>query len=386
MSAQELISGAPAVAVSSDDARWMRMALREARHGLGRTSPNPAVGAVLVRDGRIVGRGFHARAGGPHAEVVALSHAGELARGADLYTTLEPCDHVGRTGPCSLAILRAGIRRVYSGSRDPNPLVNGRGVGRLRAAGVEVIEDVLRAECDAHLAQWLVFMRERRPFVTLEAAVTPDGRIATRAGDSRWASGSGARHWTHRLRDTADAILVGAGTSCADDPTLTTRLPRGRDRQPVRVVLDTDLKLPSGLTVVGAPLPTPTLVVHAEGLSPRRPTPEVEHLAVRRGTGGVDLGDLLAGLAARGIVHLLVEGRSAVFARFLEAGLADRVVLLVAPEHAGAKDTPAFALPWPPRIGDVMSLTHVQVHRAGDDVVIEGRPAYERAARAGAIR
>jgi diaminohydroxyphosphoribosylaminopyrimidine deaminase/5-amino-6-(5-phosphoribosylamino)uracil reductase len=179
---------------------------------------------------------------------------------------------------------------------------------------------------------------------------------------------------------------VGVGTARADDPTLTARVRRGRGHQPVRVILDTNLTLPTGLAVVRAPLPAPTLIVHAEGLPPRHPNPEVEHLAVRRGPGGVDLGDLLARLAGRGIVHLLVEGGSAVYARFLEAGLADRLVFLVAPKLAGADGVPVFALPGPARISDVMALTNVQVHRLGDDVLVEGTPAYEFAARAGAAQ
>ncbi len=210
--------------------RFMRLALREAAKGLGRTSPNPAVGAVLVKDGRVVGRGHHARAGGPHAEVVALRAAGARARGADLYTTLEPCDHQGKTPPCSVAILEAGVRRVFVGSTDPNPLVNGRGMARLRRGGLPVEQGVLAVECDALNAAWFTYITERRPFVTLKAAVTLDGRIATRTGDARWVTGEAARAWVHRLRDRVDAVLVGAGTARADDPELTTRLPGGRGR------------------------------------------------------------------------------------------------------------------------------------------------------------
>lgn len=352
---------------------FMRLALREAAKGLGRTSPNPAVGAVLVRGGKVIGRGHHARAGGPHAEVVALRDAGGRARGADLYTTLEPCDHYGKTPPCSIAVLEAGVRRVFVGSVDPNPLVNGKGVARLRAAGVEVTEGVLRAECDALNAPWLKFMRERRPYVTLKVAVTLDGRIATRTGDARWVSGEAARRWVHRLRDRVDAVLVGAGTARADDPLLTTRLPRGRGRDAVRVVLDSDLRLPGRLALLHPRSAAPTLVAHASARA-RRVGPGVELLRCRRGKGGVDLRDLLARLGARGVTHLLVEGGARVNARFLEDGLVDRLAVVVAPRLAGADGVPLAALRGPARMADGIRLEEVEVERVGEDVLIQGRP------------
>ncbi|HEX9402708.1 MAG TPA: bifunctional diaminohydroxyphosphoribosylaminopyrimidine deaminase/5-amino-6-(5-phosphoribosylamino)uracil reductase RibD [Anaeromyxobacter sp.] len=352
---------------------FMRLALREAAKGLGRTSPNPAVGAVLVRAGRVVARGHHARAGGPHAEVVAIRAAGARARGADLYTTLEPCDHYGKTPPCSIAVIEAGVRRVFVGSADPNPLVNGKGIARLRGAGVEVAEDVLRGECDALNAHWFKYIRERRPYVTLKAAVTLDGRIATRTGDARWVTGEAARRWVHRLRDRVDAVLVGAGTARADDPLLTTRLAGGRGRDAVRVVLDTDLRLPSRLALLNPRSPAPTLVAHASART-RRVRPGVELLRCKRGKGGVDLRDLLAKLAARGVTHLLVEGGARVHARFLEEGLVDRVAVLVAPKLAGADGVPLLAGRGPARMADALRLDEVQVERIGEDVLVIGRP------------
>jgi diaminohydroxyphosphoribosylaminopyrimidine deaminase/5-amino-6-(5-phosphoribosylamino)uracil reductase len=361
----------------------MRAALREAAKGLGRTSPNPAVGAVVVRGGRVVARGHHARAGGPHAEVVAIRAAGARARGADLYTTLEPCDHFGRTPPCSIAILEAGVRRVLVGSVDPNPLVNGKGIARLRAAGVEVVSGVLGPECDALNAHWFRYIRDRRPYVTLKAAVTLDGRIATRAGDGRWVTGEEARRWVHRLRDRVDAVLVGAGTARADDPLLTTRLPRGRGRDPIRVVLDTDLSLPGRLRLLHPRSAAPTLVAHASaGTRPLRPG--VELLRCRRGRGGVDLRDLLGKLADRGVTHLLVEGGARVHGRFLEEGLVDRVAIFVAPKLAGADGVPLAAFRGPARMAGALRVEEVQVERVGDDVLVQGRPV--RPARAGAGR
>jgi diaminohydroxyphosphoribosylaminopyrimidine deaminase/5-amino-6-(5-phosphoribosylamino)uracil reductase len=365
----------------------MRLALREAAKGLGRTSPNPAVGAVLVKGGRVVARGHHARAGGPHAEVVAIRAAGRRARGADLYTTLEPCDHYGKTPPCSIAVLEAGVRRVFVGSADPNPLVNGKGIARLRDAGVEVVEGVLREECDALNAHWFKFMRERRPYVTLKAAVTLDGRIATRTGDARWVTGEAARRWVHRLRDRVDAILVGSGTARIDDPLLTTRLPGGRGRDAIRVVLDTELALPRTLALLHPRSAAPTVVAHASART-RRFGPGVELLRCRRGPGGVDLRDLLGKLAARGVTHLLVEGGARVHARFLAEGLVDRLAIFVAPKLAGGDGVPLLAGPGPARMRDALRLDEVQVERVGEDVLVIGRPVRPtaRAVRAPARR
>jgi diaminohydroxyphosphoribosylaminopyrimidine deaminase/5-amino-6-(5-phosphoribosylamino)uracil reductase len=353
---------------------FMRLALAEAAKGLGRTSPNPAVGAVLVKNGRVIARGHHARAGGPHAEVVALRAAGARARGADLYTTLEPCDHFGKTPPCSVALLEAGVRRVVIGSRDPNPLVNGKGIARLIRGGVSVVPDVLAEECDRLNAQWFTYITERRPYVTLKAAVTLDGKIATRTGDARWITGEAARGWVHQLRDRVDAVLVGAGTARADDPLLTTRLRRGRGRDPVRVVLDTDLALPARLKLFHPRSAAPTLVAHASSRT-RRLGPGVELLRCRRGKGGVDLGDLLARLAARGVTHLLVEGGARVHARFLEEGLVDQVAIFVAPKLAGGDGVSLVAGKGPARMADALQLEEVQVERVGEDVLVTGVPA-----------
>jgi len=358
-------------------ARFMRTALAEAAKGLGRTSPNPAVGAVLVKAGRVIARGHHARAGGPHAEVVALRKAGPRARGADLYTTLEPCDHFGRTPPCSVAVLEAGVRRVFVGSLDPNPLVNGKGIARLRAAGVEVVPGLLGPECDALNAHWFTWITERRPYVTLKAAVTLDGRIATRTGDARWVTGEEARRWVHRLRDRVDAVLVGAGTARADDPRLTARLPGGGGRDPIRVVLDTRLALPRRLALFQAGSRAPTIVAHAVA-RPRPPPPGVELLRCRRGPGGLDLRDLVEKLAARGVTHLLVEGGARVHAAFLAAGLVDRMAVFVTPKLVGGDGVPLLAGRGPARMADARVLEDVTVERVGEDVLITGAPARGR--------
>jgi diaminohydroxyphosphoribosylaminopyrimidine deaminase/5-amino-6-(5-phosphoribosylamino)uracil reductase len=353
--------------------RFMRLALAEAEKGRGRTSPNPAVGAVLVKNGRVVARGHHARAGAPHAEVVALAAAGARARGADLYTTLEPCNHWGKTPPCSLAIAQAGVRRVFVGSRDPNPVVDGRGIARLRRAGVLVTTDVLRGPCDALNEAWFRFITSGRPFVTLKVAATLDGRIATRTGDSRWVTGESARAEVHRMRDAVDAVLVGAGTARADDPLLTARLPGGGGRDPVRVVLDTRLRLPRTLRLFHPRSAAPTLVATTSARAPRF-GPGVETLRCAERGGRVDLADLLGKLGERGVTHLLVEGGAAVHTAFLSAGLVDRLALFLAPKILGG------GLPWvdgpgPSRMADALSLEGVEIRRVGDDVVLTGRMA-----------
>jgi len=353
---------------------FMRLAIREARRGLGRTSPNPVVGALIVKGGQIVARGHHARAGSPHAEVVAIHRAGRRARGADLYTTLEPCNHWGRTPPCSLAIRDAGIHRVFVGSRDPNPLVNGRGVGRLRRSGVRVETGVLRAECDALNEPWFRFITSGRPFVTLKVAATLDGKIAARGGDSRWVTGPASRARVHRLRDQSDAVLVGAGTALADDPRLTARLPKGRGRDPLRVVLDSSLSLPSRLGMFRPGPGRPTLVAFATGRPPAA-REGVEFLRCRSREGRVDLRDLLRKLALRDVTSLLVEGGGEVSRAFLAAGLVDRILVFLAPKVVGGDGISWVAGPGVSRMSEALSIVDVKVSRVGGDILVSGRPA-----------
>ncbi len=318
---------------------WMREALAEARLALGRTHPNPAVGAVVVRDGQIVGRGHTAPAGGPHAEVRAITDAGPRARGADLFTTLEPCDHFGRTPPCTEAILAAGVARVFAGSADPNPLVDGRGVRRLRELGISVWTGVLAEETDALNRPFFKAMRTGLPWVTLKAAVSLDGKLATASGDSRWVTGEAARAEVHRLRNVVDAVLVGAGTVQADDPSLTTRLPEGGGRDPLRVVLDSALQLSPGRQLFHLSSSARTLLVHVEGQGGERAgsleLAGAELLAVPGRPGEVDLEAALRALLRRDVLHVLVEGGPRVFAAFVRSGLADALVLHLAPRLVG---------------------------------------------------
>jgi diaminohydroxyphosphoribosylaminopyrimidine deaminase / 5-amino-6-(5-phosphoribosylamino)uracil reductase len=358
---------------------FMRIALEEAARGVGRTSPNPAVGAILVKGGRIVARGHHAKAGAAHAEVMALEEAGPRAQGADLYTTLEPCDHWGRTPPCSRAILEAKVRRVICASSDPNPLVNGKGVARLRRAGVEVITGVLREEADALNRPFFKWVTQQMPYVTLKAAVTLDGKIASGAGDSRWITGEQARLLVHQLRDRVDAVLVGANTVREDDPRLTTRLPGGGGRDAARVVVDSRLRLSPDHAVFSARSGARVLV--ATTLPPDSPRARrlaargVEVWTVKARRGQVDLEALLKRLGAEGMLHVLVEGGARVFSSALAADLWDELWVFVAPKLVGARGlTWSGELPVR-RMAEALAVGELQIEKVGKDVLLKARRA-----------
>jgi len=353
----------------------MARALALAARGLGRTHPNPPVGAVFVRDGRVVGEGFHTRAGGPHAEIEALRRAGSRARGAELFLTLEPCTHHGRTPPCVEALLPLGLRRVVVATSDPNPRVRGRGIHRLRAAGVEVVLGPGRAEARELLAGFRSLMLAGRPLVTLKLAMTLDGRIAARGGDARWITGPEARRLAHRLRDRHDAVLVGAGTVRADDPRLTCRLPGGHD--PIRVVLaGAGLELPSRARVLrpGGP---PTWVIAPRGAAParvealRRRGLEVMTLPARGGRVG--FAAVARALGARGLTSVLVEGGATVAAGALRAGIVDRVVLFLAPLLLGGDGVPGIGALGITRVARALRLAGVRIARVGEDLAVTGR-------------
>lgn len=370
-------------AIEADD-RFMRRALALAERARGLTSPNPLVGAVVVQDGEVVGEGFHWRAGEPHAEIEALRAAGGKTAGATLYVTLEPCTHTGRTPPCVPAVLAAGIRRVVIAARDTNPVVAGGGAAALRAAGVEVIEGTLAREAWDQNRVFLTAVQERRPHVTLKAAMTLDGKIADVHGGSRWITGEDARREAHRLRSESDAIVVGITTVLRDDPELTVRLDAPWPREPYRVVVDSSARTPATARLLHAGTRGRALVV--VGATP--PSDRVARLE-RAGAaivhcpgadGRVDVKVLLADLFAREVRAVLVEGGGEVNDAFLTAGVVDRVAVFVAPKLLGGRAA-ASLLGGPGReLEAAVRLEEWSVRSIGEDLLIEADVERERRA------
>jgi len=365
--------------MASPDERFMRLALRAALRGVGRTCPNPAVGAVVAKDGVVVATGHHARAGLPHAEAVALRRAGGRARGSTLYVTLEPCCHVGRTGPCTEAILEAGIAEVVYAAGDPSPHCGGKGECRLLDAGIPVRSGVCREEARRLAAPFFKRVERGLPFVTAKWAMTLDGKTATKNGDSRWISSEPALALAHRLRRRAGAVLVGIGTALADDPLLTCRLPGCL--QPLRVIADRDARIPPNSRLVSTAAVSPVLVAHAPGAPPAKVQAlrekGVRTVEVRPGGGGIDIEDLFRRLAGGipgldPVDHVLLEGGGELAASAFAAGLVDRVVAIVAPKiltgrgsrtPAGGENPEALSGAFPLRFGPI--------RRLGPDLCVE---------------
>ncbi len=327
-----------------DDRRWMHLALSLGARGLGRTWPNPAVGCVLVRDGRIVGRGWTAPGGRPHAEVVALAQAGEAARGACVYVTLEPCNHHGKSGPCVDALIAAGVERVVMAARDPNDVASG-GAARLRAAGVEVVEGVLEAQAQEAHRGFFKAVRSGRPMLTLKLATSLDGRIATASGESQWITGPEARRRVHGMRMRQDAVMVGAGTARADDPGLTVR-GLGAAHQPVRVVLSRRLDVPVEGQLGRSARDVPVWMVHGPD------APEVGRVAwseagarlieVATGAGGqIDVSAAMGALGQAGLTRVFCEGGGTLAAALLGADVVDDLVVFNGGMMLGAEGIPA---------------------------------------------
>ena len=357
----------------------MQLALTLARRGVGRTRPNPVVGCVIAKGSQIIATGYHVRAGLPHAEVMALRVAGGRARGADMYVTLEPCNHTGRTGPCTRAILEAGIKRVVVGILDPNPLVHGKGVRCLRQHGVEVEVGVLADECRAENEAFAHYILQRRPFVVAKLAESLDGRVATRTGDSQWITSPQARREGHRLRAAADAIIVGIGTVLADDPSLTSH--RSGSRDPIRVILDSQARTPPRAQVVRLARTSraPTWIVVAPTAPLRRRQAlaragaEVIVCPVR--AGRIDLRALLEELGRRELLSVLVEGGPTLVGGFFDAALVDKVHVFVAPRIIGGTGALGAVGGVGSRVlADSHLLADFTVQRAGVDLWLTGYP------------
>lgn len=360
----------------------MRLALQLAAKAHGRTAPNPMVGAVVVQRGRMVGQGYHQRAGQPHAEIIALRRAGSRSRGATLYVTLEPCQHHGRTPPCCPAIVNAGIRRVIIAARDPNPLTDGRGIRQLRRAGIDVREGLLAAESRRLNEAFETVMRRAIPLVIGKIGQSLDGKIATVSGESRWITSAAARHQAHQLRRQVDAILVGVKTVLHDDPLLTARRVGGQAGRPVKIIVDSRLRTPPTARCLSASSPAPTIIatLAADGAARRtleRRGAEVWVFPRKAGQDSVPLTPLCRQLVRRGVQRLLIEGGGEVLASAFAQRLVSRVVWWISPLLIGGRRAPTSVggVGWK-RLAAAPRITDMTVTRVGPDVRIEGRVRY----------
>lgn len=373
---------------SKDDIKFMREALKEARKGIGRTSPNPCVGAVIVKEGRIIGRGWHKKAGSPHAEINALQSTGMDAEGADMYVTLEPCNHTGKTPPCSHAVAESGIRNVWIGMLDPNPLVDGTGADYLRNRGIGVRHGLLEKECRELNKPFLTYITKKRPWTLMKAGLTLDGKLTFRRNHGDQITGPGTRKQVHRLRDRLDAILVGAETVRIDNPSLTTRLPgRRKGQDPIRVVLDGSLRISPDTKIVSGQNDGRTLIF----CSPDADSAKIEQLSGSGATviqtqlddaGRLDLHLVVKELANRSIQSLLVEGGGAIHGSFLRSRLVDHVNLFYAPVFGG-DDGNCLVRGYRVNGGgeSAIRLENVKHRRFDDDVMISGDVVYPGADR-----
>lgn len=363
-----------AASFTLQDEAYMRRALALAERGRGHVEPNPVVGCVLVRDGRVVGEGYHRKYGGPHAEVWALRDAGARARGATAYVTLEPCCHYGQTPPCTEALITAGVKRVIAAMRDLSPPVCGQGFARLKAADIQTAGGLLESESVWMNAAYLKRKFTGRPWVILKWAQSLDGKIATRTGDSKWISGEAARAWVHRLRGRLDAIVVGVGTAIADDPLLTCRVGRPR-RIATRIVLDPSLRLPATAQLVRTVKDAPTLVVtdrrKADTTKARRlRRAGVEILGLRLTRRGLDLGTLLDDLGRRGMSNVMIEGGGRTLGAFYDAGLADEALVFVSPRLiSGREAVSPLAGKGPATMSELRRPVRLEQKRLGGDTL-----------------
>jgi len=363
--------------MTESDQIYMQRALDLASLALGRTSPNPVVGAVIVKDGRIVGEGYHRKAGTPHAEVHALQAAGGRAAGATVYVTLEPCSHFGKTPPCADALIAAGVQKVLIACLDPNPQVAGRGMQKLMDAGIETELGIMETEALRLNEAFFKYIQTGRPFVAVKTAMTLDGKIASKTGDSRWITSADARAFVHQLRNTYDAILVGIGTVLKDDPLLNTRLEQADTRDPVRVVLDSKLELPADSQIACSARKQRSLVFCSAEASEEKQqileTAGCEIIRLQQQDSFIPLETVLDYLGSQGICSLLVEGGGQINASFLEARLADKIYSFIAPKIIGGTEAPS------PVGGQGLTLMReawelhsIEVKRFAKDILLTG--------------
>ncbi|MBT2730959.1 bifunctional diaminohydroxyphosphoribosylaminopyrimidine deaminase/5-amino-6-(5-phosphoribosylamino)uracil reductase RibD [Bacillus sp. ISL-75] len=358
---------------------YMELALKNASAMKGQTDPNPLVGAVIVNDNRVVGIGAHLKAGEPHAEIHALRMAGEAAKGGTIYVTLEPCSHYGRTGPCAVAIVEAGIKRVVIATLDPNPVVSGNGVKILKDAGIEVIIGVHQEESQKMNEVFNKFIVEKKPFVTLKSGITLDGKIATYASNSKWITSEQSRHDVHLLRNENMAILVGVNTVIKDNPELTARIPNGRN--PIRVILDSTLKIPLDSKVVTDKLAETWIFTCQKYDQDKEKTLKSLGMKVfpTNGVEKVDPKDVMEILGEHLISSVLIEGGGTINASFLENKCIDKVILYFAPKLIGGKDAPTFLEgAGIEKMSDAVDLVDTSIIKIGKDFKFIGYPIYSK--------
>ena len=368
---------ADASAWTAPDVKYMCRALALAARARGRTSPNPLVGAVVVTGGEVVGEGYHQAAGGAHAEVLAINQAGTAARGGTLYVTLEPCVHYGRTPPCTKAIVQSGIAQVFVAHVDPNPKVDGKGIQELEKAGIRVHVGLCEPEARRLNEIFIKYIRTNRPFVILKSAMSLDGKIATRTGESQWISSESSRLQGHEIRDTVDAILVGVNTVINDDPSLTTRLP-GRDgKHPVRIIADSECRTPLKARVVNQDGDGYAIIATTERASKERITrleaAGAKILVVEEKESRVSLSSLMRSLGCRGITSVLIEGGAEVNASAIGAGIVDKVMCFIAPRIIGGTDAPGpIGGEGILRLAEAHELHETSVKLIDGDILVEG--------------
>jgi len=357
----------------------MWMALDLARQGRGRTNPNPMVGAVLVKNGELIGSGYHQFAGGPHAEVIALRMAGEKAKGAALYVNLEPCAHHGRTAPCAEALIKAGVQEVIAAMGDPNPQVSGRGFQKLQEAGIRVKTGILEEKARRLNEVFLKYIVTQMPFVMLKTAMTLDGKIATRTGESRWITGEKSRQFVHRLRDQCDAVIVGIGTVLSDNPRLTTRLAEGGGKDALKVVVDSNARLPLEARVINPGLRNKLYLATTGAASPEKiralREKGVEVAILPSAEGRVDLKALLRRLGERKISSVLVEGGGTLNYSLLKAGAVDKLFIFIAPLIFGGRNSPTpFTGEGVDTIDRSWRVEQTEIKQFDQDILIVGYP------------
>lgn len=362
------------------DRQFMCLALKEARKGLGRTSPNPCVGAVIVKNGQVVAKGYHKKAGAAHAEIDAIRKSSESLAGATIYVTLEPCSHTGKTPPCSRALVESGFTRVVVGMTDPNPLVNGRGIDFLKKNGIEVTSGILESECKSLNYPFIKYITQGVPWTIMKAGVSLDGRLNYQHGHSGWITGEKSALEAHNLRNQVDAILVGRKTIEIDNPSLTTRVSRGPAKDPIRIILDSDLATSPVSKVYHLDSKAPTWIICAAD-APQFKREEFENIGVRliaidRAKKGLDLRLLLKEIAKENICSVLVEGGACVHGAFLGEKLFDYAHLFYAPIFAGDRGVPLIKGYQVQERDSAPRLVDVTHKRLGEDMLISGRLSY----------